>query len=487
MGLVAPLLVSWLILAATVTLGPFNFQTTGPTRDFLVMTDASDQSNPTHLLLNMLLFVPLGALVHHYRRHSLKLLPIITLVGSVALVISLTIEFVQRFLPARESSLIDLVANILGALAGVYVGSAWGGPVAARIDQLRAWRSPALLVGSLAVFMTATLLISAALQAQTRLNNWSPDYPLLIGNERTGDRPWRGRVFELVMTDATTPLVDARRFAAGGSVDLAGSIIGAFDLAGAAPYRDAADNLPQLDWTQLAAKIDDGRTGTQGRWLQSDRPASHIAERLRASNAFTLRLRCASEDTNQEGPARIVSNSADPSVRNFTVGQNGSALVIRLRTELTGLNGSPLETVVPNVFTTEHPRDILVAYDGATIVVAVAPTNQIVRTELTPGLGAAVALAPEGLDLSHHHTYTISYLVALFLGPGVLIFVFARSSRDRVVFSVCYILTACVAMETTLTLASGRAFDWVNASLTATVAAIVLTLTGGTVPMARHR
>lgn len=484
MGFGAPLLVSWLILAVTVTLGPLNFQTTAPSRDFLVITHASGQSSAIHLLLNMLLFVPLGALVHHHQRQSLKLLTIITLVGSVAFLISLTIEFVQRFLPGRESSLIDLAANTVGALAGVYIGSAWGGPVAARIDEMRAWRSPAILAGSLALFMTATLLISAALQAQTGLNNWSRDYPLLIGNERTGDRPWRGRVFELVMTDATTPLVDARRFAAGAWVELAGSVIGAFDLSGAAPYRDAAGNLPELNWTHLAARVDDGRA--RGPWLQSNQPASHIAERIQATNAFTLRLRCASEDTNQQGPARIVSNSADPSVRNFMLGQNGSDLVIRLRTPVTGLNGSPLETAVRDVFTTEQPRDILVAYDGATLVVAVAPTNQIVRTQLTPGLGAAVALAPKGLDLSHQQIYEVSYLVALFLGPGVLIFVFARSSRDRVVFSVSYILIACVAMETTLMLASGRAFDWVNASLTAAVAAVVLTLTGGTIPMARH-
>jgi hypothetical protein len=264
---------------------------------------------------------------------------------------------------------------------------------------------------------------------------------------------------------------------------LPGSRIGAFDFTGNAPYRDAAGNLPDLNWTQPTGEsFDRGTAPTPGPWLQSDEPASRIVDRLGVTNAFTLHIKCSTDDWKQAGPARIVSNSADAGVRNFTIGQNGSDLVIRLRTPLTGLNGYPLETVVPEVFTNGDPRDILVAYDGANLIAAVAPTKQIVRTELTAGLGAALALTPEGVDLAQQHIYKVWYLVALFLGPGVLIALFGRTSRDRLDFRIAYAVTAAIAMEITLMLASGRAFDWVNASVTVGVAAVVLALTGCVAP-----
>jgi hypothetical protein len=213
-------------------------------------------------------------------------------------------------------------------------------------------------------------------------------------------------------------------------------------------------------------------------WLQSNQAASRIVQRLEATNAFTIRIKCATNNGNQAGPARIVSNSASALARNFTLGQNGSDLVIRLRTPLTGLNGHPLETIVPHVFTTEEPRDILVTYDGTSLIAAVARTNQLVRTELTPGLGAALALAPESVDLTHQQIYKLSYLVALFLIPGMLIALLGRTSVHRLVFSTVYAVSAGIAIEATIVLASGRTFDWMNASMSAGLAAVVLTVLG---------
>ena len=59
-----------------------------------------------------------------------------------------------------------------------------------------------------------------------------------------------------------------------------------------------------------------------------------LAERLRKSNAFTLRVDCATEDTDQDGPARIISNSVSPFLRNFTVGQQGGDLFYHLHKQL---------------------------------------------------------------------------------------------------------------------------------------------------------
>ena len=92
----------------------------------------------------------------------------------------------------------------------------------AHVDRLRAATSSAMLAGLIGGFLVVALLISGTLQAGTRLSNWDSAYPLLIGNEQTGDRPWRGRVFALEITDAATPAASVRRFSAGESVVLPG-------------------------------------------------------------------------------------------------------------------------------------------------------------------------------------------------------------------------------------------------------------------------
>ena len=123
------LVFAWLLCAVIATLGPFDFGAAPPGQQhgFTVSRDGSDQQDPIHVGLNLLLFVPLGALLHHEgQRRSIKLLSIVIVTGAAAFLISLAVESLQRFLPNRESSLIDLVTNTTGGLMGVLGGRAWG-------------------------------------------------------------------------------------------------------------------------------------------------------------------------------------------------------------------------------------------------------------------------------------------------------------------------------------------------------------------------
>lgn len=67
------------------------------------------------------------------------------------------------------------------------------------------------------------------------------------------------------------------------------------------------------------------------------------------NNAFALELTVVSHDSHQAGPARIFTISRDHYNRNFTVGQSGEDLVVRVRTRATGANGAP-DYVIPQVF-----------------------------------------------------------------------------------------------------------------------------------------
>jgi VanZ family protein len=73
------------------------------------------------------------------------------------------------------------------------------------------------------------------------------------------------------------------------------------------------------------------RTHEPPQWLASAVATDHLD--------IVLRVRPASAE--QYGPARIMTVSFDRRLRNLTIGQNGADLMLRLRTPLTDLNGTP--------------------------------------------------------------------------------------------------------------------------------------------------
>jgi hypothetical protein len=282
-----------------------------------------------------------------------------------------------------------------------------------------------------------------------------------------------------MITDASTPAAGIRRFAAGESVVMPGATLAAFDFDGKAPYRDASGNLPDIDWTNRPSQVSTRRLAMASQtWLQTTGPAAALAQRLRLTSAFSLRIRCTTDDSNQnqQGPARIVSNSASPFVRNFTLGQQDADLVVRLRTPATGLNGYPLEAVVPGVFATTDPRDILVSYDGANLLAAVAGTGEVFRTELSPGASLATAVAPSDVHSDQLNMYKLGYVAAVFVPPGVLLGLFGTTFRHVLRAGALYLLSASLLLEAVLVVVSGRAFDWANVGVIGTTGAIVLSL-----------
>ncbi|MCA9264271.1 MAG: DUF1592 domain-containing protein, partial [Planctomycetales bacterium] len=81
--------------------------------------------------------------------------------------------------------------------------------------------------------------------------------------------------------------------------------------------------------------------------IRSEKPAKKIVDAIKRTNAVTIEAWIRPERDNQTGPARIVSLSADPSQRNFTLGQDEGRYDVRLRTSKTNANGVP-STAAPD-------------------------------------------------------------------------------------------------------------------------------------------
>ena len=89
--------------------------------------------------------------------------------------------------------------------------------------------------------------------------------------------------------------------------------------------------------------------------VRSVSPPDWVAAAMRSQRLdLTLRVRPFSSD--QTGPARIFTLSADPYYRDLTIGQQGENLVLRLRTPETDLNGTRANDLpfaeLPGVFRT---------------------------------------------------------------------------------------------------------------------------------------
>ncbi|HYG75986.1 MAG TPA: protein kinase [Planctomycetota bacterium] len=69
-----------------------------------------------------------------------------------------------------------------------------------------------------------------------------------------------------------------------------------------------------------------------------------LLQACKASNELSIEASFHPDNLTQSGPARIISFSTDGSTRNFTLGQDGAKLILRLRTTKTGPNGSSPQT-----------------------------------------------------------------------------------------------------------------------------------------------
>ena len=75
--------------------------------------------------------------------------------------------------------------------------------------------------------------------------------------------------------------------------------------------------------------------------IRSDKPAAKVFNAVRRSGEITIEAWVRPANAKQDGPARMVTLSGGSSDRNFTLGQEGDKVDVRLRTTKTSGNGIP--------------------------------------------------------------------------------------------------------------------------------------------------
>jgi glycopeptide antibiotics resistance protein len=306
---------------------------------------------------NILLYMPYGLLIAALP--AVLALPwwgrIFLASGSAAL-LSFLLELGQLLLP-RRPSFDDVIYNTIGALGGAllsrlsYVSLCRLARKSEMVFQNTAAR--ALILG--AYFIVLYGLFSVPLPLY--FSNWDSDFPFQLGNESTLDRPWRGNLYLVALYDQALTAQDVRtNFTAG-------------PAGGSSAKRISHGLLLLYDFSEGAGEIVHDRTTyampvdlriqdpANVRWIapnglmfQRDTiiaslepPAKLSAKRVSSHNELSLEAWIAPADLSQGGPARIVSYSKDLTHRNFTLGQQQGDIAFRLRTPVSGPNGTQPE------------------------------------------------------------------------------------------------------------------------------------------------
>jgi VanZ like family len=374
------------------TLSPFKFSLPENLSPQSILSNFHYTSYIKDYSRNIILFIPFGGGLasvlssNNYKRSTILIIALATSLG-----LSFSVELIQSFLAVRISNLTDVATNTLGGMFGAALYS-WRQLLIPFIRAVIQINGDHLTVKSVLLAFTSffTLICMAilALLMSANLNNWNDDFNLSIGNESTGNRPWQGYISSLYIIDhaldsnsITKAFSEKNKFFAQlpnlvvslvATPDGQGSI--GFDrqvpslLWQGAMSSDNTDKLSEKLPEQSSVVINAGIQQDQqvfighDRWLKTKEPVASINSQLRKTSELTLSTVVAADQIKQNGLARIISISKNPFDRNLTLGQNGKDLGLRLRTPVTGENGTEPEFIIPNVFEDRNPHQILITF-----------------------------------------------------------------------------------------------------------------------------
>ncbi len=431
------------------------------------------------LFRNIVLFMPIGFVVT-YLAQKKRSRQICSLLNAVVIgaSLSLLVEGLQVFVPARDPSLFDVLANSLGSAGGYLCFLFWGSSIITFfcdfVAKGKAHLSVTRLLGLFVSYTFLFLIVSVYLQSRVGLDNWDSTFPLILGNERTGDRPWQGSISEVNMTHRALSaeevmLIFADEHAIAAVMQ---PLMGSYQLRGAGSYKDRTGLLPDLAWHGIGVPLPNEKAAalSSRQWLATTTAVTPLIDKLRKTSQLTMSALITTLDVDQEGPARIISISADPLHRNFTLGQERTDLIIRLRTQLSGENGQAPELVVADVFKEPGTRHLVISYDRWRLRLYVDGLQHAYQFRLTPDVMFFRYFLPIGNWRIHLYSatigvYTLLYYSLVFVPLGLLLGAIAtrmQNSRLKATLILGGILFPPLFQESSMAVVRGSEISATN-------------------------
>lgn len=470
------ILILSLLGIAWLTLFPFQLQIAAGhafLRSPFLLGSSIKELRYRNFFLNILLFVPFGfGVCAQLRKRGARRWSSLLVALAAGAVVSYLVEFLQLYIPDRDSGWEDVISNTTGSVAGFFLFQVCGGAILMVLtkceDLFAAWLSPRRSAFLLAVYFAGWFGVSVIWQNETRLSNWDPQCILVAGNDAAGENPWRGQIFLLQIWNRALPEQAIRRISRRESAeDARAGLLASYNFTGLPPYQDQTNSLAALGWTPAQPQFADARAPElDGKaWLRTDMAVEKLTREISKSNQFTIHIFCVPAAT-REAYGRIVSLSQSDDTVNFHMRQQETSLVFYFRNPLSA-TGAVLAWPVDDVFEAGKARDIVASYDGSDAYLYVDGVRVPQSFRLGPGtsiLHRIYLVRPVDLE-----GCLIVYLTLVFLPAGVLIGVGAGnwprlepSSRWLVAFGL---VLPAVLLEIFLAAISGRSIWLENIAL----------------------
>lgn len=366
----------YLLYAVTLTLSPFQF-TEVPVWSMSIFSSVSSQGIDTaDIVLNIMGFALFGFIMYSLTSGKNRVLKRLCVTVCYACLLSVTIEFLQGYIPTRDASLTDVVTNTVGGGLGFGLGfyvhqKSWYSEVMVFMD--RTVKNKLALFG-FAIY-AAILVVFMVNAVPKGLVGWDKGFPLLIGNEATLDRPWLGSIFSLLVFDRGLQHEEIHAIYANGPRPNSSAVQGyqpilsyLFDEGSGGMVYDQSHLGGPIDLQIMspdsAAWLPGGGLTLRGPTvLRSVRSSERIYRQITATDRFSIATWFQPATLDQYGPARIVSFSESPWVRNFTIGQEGESLHFRVRNLFSGRNGIKWDLQASALQSVTEPTHAVLIYD----------------------------------------------------------------------------------------------------------------------------
>jgi glycopeptide antibiotics resistance protein len=454
------LMIGSILFILLSTLFPFNFSVTRQLSFLEMIGSLNHRVLLEDFLLNVLLFMPLGFSLNYLLSTTRisKIAKLIIVLG-MSISLSATVEILQIFLTDRDASWIDIMCNGLGGLTGYLCGYLFRQQLANLFQSFESRNYQLSRKTLLAIFFGYMLLsfsIIFALPSATSLANWDSSFPLLLGNEKTGDRQWSGYIEDVYIADRALSAsevetaLEKKRLSTFKNL-----LLVAYPLTGEGKYQEKTGNLSRLSWrgTSRSEHKGQGVFVGPGHWLETATPAVQLTEKLRRSSQFSIITTIATGSLEQRGPARIISQSDGPYYRNFTLGQEGSDLILRLRNQGSDSNGTKPHYTLPNFFTDTKPHRLVITYGGTNLSFYVNKSSQVYRFDIPTDF---ISSGPEIFIVYHILIFVpLGYLLVMILDRS-------KSSTLWIIFTVIGAVLPSLALEFLLASENERNVRLVN-------------------------
>ena len=464
------ILILSLIGIAYLTFFPFRFDFAAvhpPNTSPFLLGPSVKHSEHLSVFLNVLLFVPFGfGLSGQLRKRGASGGRALVLALVAGAITSYMVEFLQFYIPTRNSGWDDITPNTAGAVVGFLLFDRWGEmllkPLSAWEARVEAWfslrRTCIFLLAYLGFFFT----LSIPLQRETRMSNWDTTVPMFVGSDGTARHAWKGQIAKLQVWNRALSDESARKLTAGEPAP--GAEVGqlaSYEFTGAPPYRDQVKFLPPLTWISSSPPRDSNVLDLNGSsWLGTKIPVADLTEKLKRANQFAVRAVCTPEDV-ADLEQLIVSISQVYGTPDLTLRREQADLVFWFRNPLS-MHRSLLAWRMRGVFAPGQTQDILVSYDGSNVSLFLNGKKETWVYYLSPG--AALVHKFSRVIVTDLDGYLATYDLLIFIPAGLLLGMIARKepSREPAGRSLLLLglLLPSVIYEFILVWVSGKTVSW---------------------------